>query len=604
MTARPRDETCAPNPLDAVGLAVLTNRFASIVRKMQNTLLRTARSGVVNMARDFSCCILTGNAELLAIGESLPSQVVSGADLMAKSMKDFHPTLRRGDAFLHNSPYHGNNHPADLTVLAPVLDEAGVHRFTVAAKAHQADIGNSVPTTYFAEARDVYEEGALIFPAVKVQEDYRDRDDIIRICRLRIRVPEQWWGDHLASLGAVRIGESELCTLAAEVGWETLETYARLWFDYSERRMIAALGRLPGGRVSATSVHDPFPSVPDGVPVTVAVTVNADNGLVEVDLRDNPDCLPCGLNLSEASARTAATIGIMNCIDAAVPANAGSFRRIHVQLRENCALGIPRHPASCSCATTNLAERVTNAVQLAIAELGDGFGMAEAGAIMTPANAVISGRDPRFGDAPFVNELMLGDTVGAATPTTDGWLTLAGIGAAGLCFWDSVEVDEVRHPIRIAARHIIPDSEGAGRYRGAPASHVEYGPVASALTVAYMSDGTVNGPRGARGGLAGAAARQYRRLRSGKLVDAPACGMVDLAPGETVVAMSCGGGGYGAPHRREPEQVKRDVQEGWITKARAREVYRVVLDDVGEVDAAATAALRGQASACPSRSQD
>ena len=119
-----------------------------------------------------------------------------------------------------------------------------------------------------------------------------------------------------------------------------------------------------------------------------------------------------------------------------------------------------------------------------------------------------------------------------------------------------------------------------------------------------MSDGTVNGPRGARGGLAGAAARQYRRLRSGKLVDAPACGMVDLAPGETVVAMSCGGGGYGAPHRREPEQVKRDVQEGWITKARAREVYRVVLDDVGEVDAAATAALRGQASACPTRSQD
>ena len=223
---------------------------------------------------------------------------------------------------------------------------------------------------------------------------------------------------------------------------------------------------------------------------------------------------------------------------------------------------------------------------------------------MTPANAVISGRDPRFGDAPFVNELMLGDTVGTATPTTDGWLTLAGIGAAGLCFWDSVEVDEVRHPIRIAARHIIPDSEGAGRYRGAPASHVEYGPVASALTVAYMSDGTVNGPRGARGGLAGAAARQYRRLRSGNLVDAPACGMVDLAPGETVVAMSCGGGGYRAPHRREPEQVKRDVQEGWITKARAREVYRVVLDDVGEVDAAATAALRGQASACPSRSQD
>ena len=98
---------------DGVQLALMSNRLDGIVRKMANTLLRTGRSGVLNMARDFSCCIVTGGDELLAAAESLPIHVLSGPDLMARSMKEVHPEFRRGDAFLHNSPYHGCSHPAD-----------------------------------------------------------------------------------------------------------------------------------------------------------------------------------------------------------------------------------------------------------------------------------------------------------------------------------------------------------------------------------------------------------------------------------------------------------------------------------------------------------
>ena len=78
------------------------------------------------------------------------------------------------------------------------------------AKAHQADCGNSIPTTYHGSARDVYNEGALIFPAVRIQTDYQDNLDIVRMCEMRIRVPEQWWGDYLAALGAARIEISDL----------------------------------------------------------------------------------------------------------------------------------------------------------------------------------------------------------------------------------------------------------------------------------------------------------------------------------------------------------------------------------------------------------
>jgi N-methylhydantoinase B len=561
--------------IDGVRLALLSNRLDGVARAMQNTLARTGRSGVLNTARDFSCCILTPQGELLATGESLPIHVMSGPDLMAARIAGLHPRLRRGDAFLHNSPYHGNSHAADHCLIAPVVDGDGVHRFTVLGKAHQADCGNALPTTYHAAARDVYEEGALVFDGVRVQRDYEDVDDVIRMCRLRIRVPEQWWGDYLALVGAVRIGERRLLELGAEVGWEALAEYTREWFDYSERRMEAALRGLPAGRIVAEGAHDPFPGVPQGIPVRASVELDPERAIVEIDLRDNPDCQPCGLNLTEATARTAAMIGVFNSIDHTVPPNAGSFRRLRVHLRENCCVGIPRHPASCSVATTNLADRVTNAIQRGIAELADGAGMAECGAPIPASVAVLSGVDPRTG-SPFVNQIFLALSGGAAAPAEDAWLTIGHVGNAGFVLRDSVEIDERQHPIRIVEQRLLPDTEGPGRHRGASSLLAEYGPIeGTTLTVMYASDGAVNPARGARGGGDGAPSRQFKRGRDGVLVEAPPTGAVVLEPGETIVSTSSGGGGYGPARERDPARVRRDVAEGWISAERARAVYGV-----------------------------
>jgi N-methylhydantoinase B len=577
-----------------VELALVNARLEGIVRKMLNTVLRTGRSGVLNTARDFSCCVLTSRHELLCWAESLPIHLLSGPDLMARAMAEFHPRLRRGDAFLHNSPYHGNSHPADHTILVPVVDDEGVHRFTVLTKAHQADCGNAEPTTYAASARDVYEEGALIFPAVRVQENFRDVEDIVRMCRMRIRVPEQWWGDYLAMVGGARVGEREMLALGRELGWERLAAYARRWFDHAERRMAAAVAALPSGRVMVESPgHDPFPGVPDGIPVRATVEVRHDEPRIEVDLRDNVDCTPTGLNLSEACARTSAMIAVFNSLGGAVPANAGSFRRISVLLRENCAVGIPRHPASCSAATTNLADRVQNVVQRALAQLGDGIGMAEFGPGMPPAWGVISGVDPRTGKR-FVNQLFFAAvTGGAAGPHADGWLLTGHAGNAGMMFRDSVELDELRFPLRVFEQRVIADSEGAGRQRGAPAGYVEYGPEGCSMEVLYPSDGTINAAQGARGGLAGAPARQYRRLTSGELEELPGCGRIILETGQRIISISTGGGGgYGPPEERHPTLVQTDVAERLVSEKRARTIYRVALDAAGNVDQRQTAALR------------
>jgi N-methylhydantoinase B len=197
---------------DPILLAVMANRMESICREMMNTLLRSARSAVINQARDLSCSIVTAENELLASAEGLPVDVI-GSEFLAEAMTELHSDIAEGDAYLHNDPYLGNTHSADHAILVPVFVD-GERVFTAVAKAHQADCGNALPSTYAPTAKDVYDEGALTFPCVRVQREYGNVEDIIRMCRARLRVPEQWYGDFLAALGAARIAERRLRSCA------------------------------------------------------------------------------------------------------------------------------------------------------------------------------------------------------------------------------------------------------------------------------------------------------------------------------------------------------------------------------------------------------
>ena len=167
MAAQTHRREVQQTTLDPTLLAVLANRFEAIVREMTQTLLRAGRSATISIARDFSCSIttsVTGQHALLAAAEGLPAHIY-GSHLQAQAMCELHPDLAEGDAFLHNDPYLGNSHPADHTILVPVFCE-GQHLFTAVAKAHLSDIGNALPTSYMPAARDVYEEGALLFPCI------------------------------------------------------------------------------------------------------------------------------------------------------------------------------------------------------------------------------------------------------------------------------------------------------------------------------------------------------------------------------------------------------------------------------------------------------
>ncbi|WP_426300421.1 hydantoinase B/oxoprolinase family protein [Arthrobacter sp. R-11] len=575
---------------DPVKLSVLANAFDGIVREMTNGLLRSARSSVINTARDFSCAVLTADNQLLAAAEGVPVHVF-GAGPLGEDMVELHDDIREGDAFLHNDPYRGNSHAADHVILVPIFIQ-GRHLFTAVTKAHQADCGNSLPTTFFATARDVYEEGALIFPCVRIQRDYTDIDDIIRMCRSRIRVPDQWYGDYLASVGASRIAERRIHELAEKFGVDDLVDFVDAWFDYSERLTASAIETLPEYVLHGTTAHDPFPGTgPDGVPLQATIEVKPKQGKITIDLRDNPDNLPNGLNLTRATATGAALAGILSGIPENLPSNAGTFRRVEVLLRDGCAVGVPKHPYSCSSGTTNLADRVVNLVQAAFSQIDDGYGTAEGAAGQAPAKSVISGTDERNGNA-YVNQILVGGVGGPATPYVDGWPTYQRPVCGALLYHDSVEVDEQRYPILIHERTLVADSGGAGRQRGGLATRVTMEPRVENVTITYGIEGKLNPPKGVRGGHDGAVPSAWvEDLKTGERRDIPVVGRYDLQSGEKVVSITPGGGGYGDPLEREVLAVLDDYRESRVSLEAAAADYGVVITD-GVVDEEATAKTR------------
>lgn len=581
------------NQFDGMRTAIIANKVDGIVREMTNTLLRSARSAVINSARDFSCAILTAEDELLAAAQAIPVHVF-GAQLQAQALREAHPQMREGDAYLDNNPYVGNSHAADHTILVPVFVD-GEHLFTAVTKAHQADVGNSLPTTYHASAKDVYEEGAVIFPTVKVQSDYTNIDDIIRMCRARIRVPSQWYGDYLAALGAARVAERRLKELVAKYGIDTVRQFIRDWLDYSEKVMIKAIESLPEASLSNTGRHDAFqPYLPDGLDFRVRVDIRPADGRIHVDLTENGPNVDCGLNLTEATTRAAVFAGIFNAIPASVPKNTGAFRRVDIDMNEGSAVGKPKFPHSCSVATTNVTDRLINCVGAAFAQLGEPYGVAEGAVGVGAGYAVLSGHDRRSGED-FVNQVCITANGGPGSAYADGWVTYGVPCTSGLMYRDSVEIDEIKMPIMYKHLQMVPDTGGAGKFRGGPSFEFAYTPKSDPISLIYPCDGQNTPSKGVAGGNDGHTAAAWLEEADGTRQKLPNTVAITLQPGQTIHGFDASGGGYGSPLERDPRLVLDDVLEGWETAEHATATYGVEFvrcTDGLIVDDAATARRR------------
>lgn len=576
-------------------MAILANRVNAIARHMTHVLTRSARSSVMSACRDLSTAICDARGDALALPNGFPVHVAN-MSLVTKSVMGIHgDSIAEGDAFLHNSPYHGNTHMADHTVVVPVYHE-GELLFFCTCRGHQADIGNSSPTTYDARAADIYEEGGLCFPCVRVQKDYDDIDDIVRMAKSRIRVPEVWYGDYLAAVGAARIGERSLKELVGRYGVETMRVFAREWQEYGRRCMVERIRQLPAGTWHGSSTHDGIPGLVPEIAVEADVTIDPVEGRIIVDYTNNGDPVPCGLNLCEATVLSAGRTGIMNRLRADVPLCEGAMSRIDVRMKESGVVGKATLPHSSSAATTDVADRAILAVQNTWASIEESLGMAEGAEGGGPQDGVISGFDSRAGRR-YVTQLIAGDTGGGASYGHDGYVDFA-ISNGAMQEWNSIEVVEQKYPIVYLEQQIIPDSPGAGQWDGAPGCRTVIAALEDDVTFMFLGDNAKNPPRGANGGGDGIptrAAVRHGLSSDSPEVDTPLFSRVVLKPGQSIVSDVSSGGGYGDPLCRDPEMVRHRVAEGWLSAERALTVYGVALaESEGDlvVDGQRTASLR------------
>lgn len=140
-----------------------------------------------------------------------------------------------------------------------------------------------------------------------------------------------------------------------------------------------------------------------------------------------------------------------------------------------------------------------------------------------------------------------------------------------------VEETESNYPVRIVRYGLVPDSEGAGRFRGGLGLQRDYEfPEAATFTV--LADRDKAGPHGLFGGLPGSVSRYILFPAGGAPAkDLSSKTTVQLQPGDAISYRTSGGGGFGPPRDRDPLLVLRDVREGKISPERARTVYGVPL---------------------------
>ncbi|MSP67959.1 MAG: hydantoinase B/oxoprolinase family protein [Alphaproteobacteria bacterium] len=574
-------------------MVVLRRRFEAVIREMVNALFRSGRSGVLNTAMDFSCCITDHRHQAISTALGLPIHVAA-IDLISRAVETkFGAEIHPGDCFANNSGYHGNTHCADFTLCAPIFVQ-GELAFYAIARAHLGDMGFPIPSTYSPLARDLYEEG-LMLPCVRIQRGHRDVPEVLDICKANIRAPEQFHGDYLATLAAVRTGERGIQSLCENYGLGTVRAFLTQFQTYAEDMAIAAIRKLPKGKVSREQWHDSeFPGMPDGIPVRATMEVDPEAALITIDLLDNIDNLPLGINLTEATVTAACRVAVLTVLGPDVPRATGAFRRIKLKLREGSAIGLPRFPAATSAATTGLCHVLNPMIQSMFADLGDNLGAASS-TIGNPASCpCVSGYDSRHGGRPFANQIIMGYWGGPAVPGHDGWLTFGGPGAQGMMWQASVEVTEQQQPILVERLELGVDSGGAGQWEGAPGAYCVF---RARDRVRFTTNASAHDfpPFGAAGGGAGGASHAWHVNHNGARVELANTIDLTLTPGEALASQACGGGGYGDPLRRDAEAVAHRAREGWISLARARDVYGVVLDTAAEryhVDRATTEALR------------
>lgn len=596
MTTSSATEPETLKGLDPTTFSVVFNALNSVVEEMSLTFEYSAWSSILSQCRDFSCAIYDAATppNALCVFDGLPIHVNAQPVTISVIAAFFGDEIYEGDVIMVNSTYFGSTHIGDLVVACPVFYE-GEHLFWAAATGHQMDVGSPFATSVPVQATDIWKEGFQISP-IKLEERGRLRKDVLELYLSNMRYRDFIYGDIMSQIGSVKTGRRRLLELLARWQPETLKRFADQVIAYSDRRTAAHISDIPDGIYRSESWVDSDGTGQTNIRVCCEMRVEGSD--IFVDFGGSDPQARGGVNSSWATCQNAATTPILACLDPDIPHNQGCLKHITVTAPKGTITNV-EWPGATADATIVPADAISDAVWKCLAEAAPEKAVAGYGHIAP--NAVTTGYDRRIDgeQTPFGVILFNGSSGGGACREYDGWPLMYAPCAIGGLKFVPVEILELHYPLLVHTQEVRADSMGAGRTRGGPGLTFHVEPRGTPQIDNYpYGDGMFNPPFGVYGGRPGDGGALFRQNNDGSRTFFSMISYFRVKEGESWYALSSGGGGYGDPLTRDPELVRDDVRNGFVSAEAAEHDYGVILHRTTfEVDAPTTLALRARLAA-------
>jgi N-methylhydantoinase B len=600
-----KTQTPATDPATA---EVIRHYLVSAATEMERTLVRAAYSTIIYEINDFGLSIFDRHLNLLADSTGLPLFLGANEYALRQTFKNGKfGKLEPGDVVYMNVPYWSGAHTNDGVLIAPVFIEGDIVAYTV-VRAHWTDLGGK-DAGYILDSTTVHQEGIMI-PGEKIVRRGELNEELLRILRTNSRAPDTIMGDLNAEVAALRVGVSRVAELYQKYGIPTVEASIQRLLEVGEEHARAALRALPDGDWEAEDWMDNDGVTDELVRVHVRITKSGEE--MTIDYSGSSPAVAGPINLSFGMAQSAARICFKTITTPHEPSNGGQFRPLRVIAPEGNLFNA-QYPSPVFTIWAGVAamETIYKALARAIPE-------------RVPAGSGGDLGDPGFyGKEPYTRRQVWHQTnagVGwGARRDQDGINTTQHI---SMCTVKNipVEIVESRLPVMVDRAGFRQDSAGPGRFRGGLGSIRDYRFLApfGALTIVKKSrtpgwgiDGGRPGPRNVSilkpNTQAPGWEEAWKRdiivyADNGDLHPEKAgadvyCGMFrgEFHAGDVISYLADGGGGYGDPFLRDPERVRADVIDGYVSREAADREYGVVLNDKLDIDQDATNARRREA---------
>ena len=474
----------------------------------------------------------------------------------------------------------------DLYAIAPAFHDGELVGF-VGNITHHTDLGGVAAGGVAGGIREIYLEG-LRLPMVKLLKRGVEDREIFGIIANQIRVPDKTLGDIRAQISSLMVGVDRLDRLFRNTAETPSRQHASDLLDYSERRMRQGLQSIPSGVYFGEDFIDD-----DGIsdrPIRVAVKLTIDGGRAVVDLTESDPQAEGNTNSTIANTYAAAYYVMIAVVDPQMPPNSGCYRPIEVLTKPGTV--VDPLPPGAVAARTNCSQKIVEALFHALATAVPD--RVPAGGHAQITTCAFGGYDPQTKERFVFTDIQGGGNGGR--PNSDG---SDGQDSHLPRFMNTpVEAVEQRFPIRIERYELVPDSGGAGKFRGSLALRRDIRVLTGPVSFARYADRHTIAPQGLFGGHAGTTGRFDLNPETNHARVLRSKGLDTLQANDLMRLTLPGAGGYRDPKERSLDALDRDLMDGKVTPAAVEREYSVVVDrTVSRIDRVATEHLRAETSA-------